>query len=144
MTVKMKISTLFCIGAFSIYNTSSYSDEKQFQTSPVSTPSTTDSTAGDNSQNIIVIAVALVVSLIVLVIIGVILYCLMRRKRKQKNNSNTQYVPGLEDLIEMRSRTHSGGADSRGNRELGKDWKGYCLYPMWKVSFQNDFIASCS
>ena len=59
-----------------------------------------------------------------LVIIAAVLYCLMRRKKKQKKNSNTQYVPGLEDLIEMRTRTHSGGTESRGNRdllELGKE-----------------------
>ena len=57
-------------------------------------------------------------------IIAAVLYCLMRRKKKQKKNSNSQYVPGLEDLIEMRTRTHSGGAESRGNRdllELGKE-----------------------
>lgn len=61
---------------------------------------------------------ALVVSLALLVIIAAVLYCLMRRKKKQKKNSNTQYVRGLEDLIEMRTRTHSGGAESRGNRDL--------------------------
>ena len=67
---------------------------------------------------------ALVVSVVMLVIIGVILHCLMRRKKRRKKNSNPSYVPGLEDLIEMRTRTHSGGTESRGNRdrlELGKD-----------------------
>ena len=58
-----------------------------------------------------------------LIIIAVLLVYLMRRKKKPKRGSNPQYVPGLEDLIEMRTRTQSGGADRRGNRdhlELGK------------------------
>lgn len=69
------------------------------------------------------IVVALAVSLFVLIIIAVLLVYLMRRKKKPKRGSNPQYVPGLEDLIEMRTRTQSGGADHRGNRdhlELGK------------------------
>lgn len=124
MTVNIKLTTLFCIGAFSIYNTSTYSNERSFKTSPVAPPSATGGTAGNKSQSVIVIAVALVVSLVLLVIVAVVLYCVMRRKKKQKKNNNTQYVPGLEDLIEMRTRTHSGGAESRGNRdllELGKE-----------------------
>ena len=79
-----------------------------------------------------------------LVIIAAVLYCLMRRKNKHKKNSNTQYVPGLEDLIEMRTRTHSGGAESRGNRdmlELGKE-RLLFIFNVKSYSFQNDFIAS--
>ncbi|KAJ7327719.1 Fibrillin 3 [Desmophyllum pertusum] len=52
------------VGAFSIFNTSIYSDEKLFKTSPVAKASATDSTAGNESQNTIVIAVALVVSIV--------------------------------------------------------------------------------
>lgn len=108
----------FYTGALSIYNTSHYSNEKAFNTLPVSAPSATERTAGSKSQNITVVAVAIVVSLFLLVIIGGVFYCLMRRKKKQKENSNTQHVPGLEDLIEMRTRAHSAGAESRGNRDL--------------------------
>lgn len=76
-----------------------------------------------------------------------VLYCLMRRKKKQKKNSNSQYVRGLEDLIEMRTRTHSGGAESRGNRdllELGKESRAIVLYSMWKViDSRNDFLDAC-
>ena len=68
-----------------------------------------------------------------LVIIGVTLHCLMRRKKKRKKNSNRPYVAGLEDLIEMRTRTQSGGADSRGNRELGKN--GALFVPILTSSF---------
>ena len=115
----------FYTGALSIYNTSQYSNEKTFHTSlPVSAPSATERTAGSKSQNIIDVVVAIVVSLFLLVIIGVVFYCLMRRKKKQKENSNTRHVPGLEDLIEMRTRAHSAGHESRGNRdmlELGRE-----------------------
>ena len=114
----------FYTGALSIYNTSQYSNEKTFHTLPVSAPSATERTAGSKSQNITDVVVAIVVSLFLLVIIGVVLYCLMRRKKKQKENSNTRHVPGLEDLIEMRTHAHSAGHESRGNRdmlELGRE-----------------------
>ena len=91
---------------------------------PVSAPSATERTAGSKSQNITDVVVAIVVSLFLLVIIGVVLYCLMRRKKKQKENRNTRHVHGLEDLIEMRTRAHSAGHESRGNRdmlELGRE-----------------------
>ena len=103
-------------GAFSIYNTSIYSDEKLFKT-PAIDPGTTVS-AIDNPQNSTTIVVALVVSIAVLAIIAGVLYFLMkRRKTKKKRHAHPQF-PGLEDLIEMRSRTHSGGPETRGNRDL--------------------------
>lgn len=135
----------FRIGAFSIFNTSIYSDEKLFKTSPVAKASTTDSTADNESQNTIVIAVALVVSLVVLVTIAVTLHCLMRRKKKHNKKNSAQYVPGLEDLIEMRTRTLSGGADSRGNRdvlELGGKNTGFVCIHCEKLVSKIHFIAS--
>ena len=81
-------------------------------------PSTARSSTSD-PQNTIVIAVALVVSIALLAMIAVVLYFLMKRRKQQKsNNALPPYVPGLEDLIEMRTRTHSGGTESRGNRDL--------------------------
>ena len=85
---------------------------------------------------------AIVVSLVLLMIIAVVLYCLMRRKKKQNKNSNAQYVRGLEDLIEMRTRTHSGGAESRGNRdllELGKE-RLLLVFKLESYCFQTIFL----
>ena len=104
-------------GAFSIYNTSIYSEEKLFKTPAILDSGTTVS-ATDNPQNSTTIVVALVVSIAVLAIIAGVLYFLMkRRKTKKKRHAHPQF-PGLEDLIEMRSRTHSGGPETRGNRDL--------------------------
>ena len=116
----------FRIGAFSVFNTSIYSEEEPFTTKTKTTTTTSiysekptkDFSTDDGFQNSIVIIVAVTISLVVLVIIAITLACLMRRKKKAKRKNNPQYVPGLEDLIEMRTRTHSGGADSRGNRDL--------------------------
>ena len=102
-------------GAFSIYNTSIYSDEKLFKTR---IDSGTTVSATDNPQNSTTIVVALVVSIAVLAIIAGVLYFLMKRRKTQKKRHAHPQFPGLEDLIEMRSRTHSGGPETRGNRDL--------------------------
>lgn len=105
-----------CKGAFSIFNTSTYSDEKIFKT-PAKNQVPSDSVTSD-SQNSVVIAVSLVVSIAVLAFIACGLYLLMRRRKKhKKKTSHPQFAPGLEDLIEMRTRSHS-GEEPRGNREL--------------------------
>ena len=51
------------------------------------------------------------------IIAGVLYFLMKRRKTKKKRHAHPQF-PGLEDLIEMRSRTHSGGPETRGNRDL--------------------------
>ncbi|PFX16346.1 Fibroblast growth factor receptor 1 [Stylophora pistillata] len=109
------------VGAFSFFNTTIYSEKKLF--TPGVHP-TKDLSSEGGFQDSVVIVVALVVSLVVLIVIALLLVCLTRRKERPKRRSNPQYVPGLEDLIEMRTRTHSGGADPRGNRdrlELGSN-----------------------
>ena len=53
-----------------------------------------------------------------LAIIAGVLYFLMKRRKTRKERHAHPQFPGLEDLIEMRSRTHSGGPETRGNRDL--------------------------
>ena len=74
-------------------------------------------------QNAVTISVALVVGVAVLVLITFVLYAVMKQRKSQKKSTQPQYVPGLEDLIEMRTQSHSGGAEARASRdpmELGK------------------------
>ena len=88
-----------------------------FKTAAISDPSGVVAT--DDSQNSIVIGVSIVVSIAVLGFIAFALYLLMKRRKIYKRKAPyPQFVPGLEDLIEMRGRSHSGGAESRGHRDL--------------------------
>ena len=88
-----------------------------FKTAAISDPSGVVAT--DDSQTSIVIGVSIVVSIAVLGFIAFALYLLMkRRKRYERKAPYPQFVPGLEDLIEMRRRSHSGGAEPRGHRDL--------------------------
>ena len=103
-------------GAFSIYNTSVYSVEKLLKTPAIDFGTTVSLT--DSSQNSTTIVVALVVSIAVLAIIAGVLYFMMKRRKTRKERHGHPQFPGLEDLIEMRSRTHSGGPETRGNRDL--------------------------
>ena len=101
-------------GAFSIYNTSIYSEEKLFKTPAIDSGTTVSAT--DRPQNSTAIVVALVVSIAVLAIIAGVLYVLMKRRKTHKKRHAHPQFPALE--IETRSRTHSGGPEARGNRDL--------------------------
>ena len=88
-----------------------------FKTAAISDPSGVVAT--DDSQTSIVIGVSIVVSIAVLGFIAFALYLLMKRRKRYKRKAPyPQFVPGLEDLIEMRRRSHSGGAEPRGHRDL--------------------------
>ena len=74
-------------------------------------------------MNTFTITVALVVGVAVLVLITFVLYAVVKQRKRQKKSTQPQYVPGLEDLIEMRTQSHSGFAEARASRdplELGK------------------------
>ena len=101
---------------FYIFNASIYSSETSFKISE-------EDMKTNGPQNAVTISVALVVGVAVLVLVTFVLYAVMKQRKRQKKSTQPHYVPGLEDLIEMRTQSYRGGAEARASRdpmELGK------------------------
>ena len=81
-----------------------------FTTTALSQVPNTEQTTEGTTQKVdrTLLAVGLVVAVVVLIVISIGIHRFVRRKRKGNRNSNPQYAPGLEDLIEMRARSQSG------------------------------------
>jgi len=108
---------LLRIGVFYIFNASIYSSETSFKISE-------EDMKTNGTQNAVTISVALVVGVAVLVLVTFVLYAVMKQRKRQKKSTQPQYVPGLEDLIEMRTQSYRGGAEARASRdpmELGSN-----------------------